>query len=300
MTGKPTDREVLTRALALAARRAEIALRADASALDRLLGAIAEATVTLFDAEAASIALVDPDGGLRFRAASGARGAGVVGTTVPPGEGIAGFVVATGQPIAISNVQADQRFDRATAERTGYIPRSILAVPLVVEDRVLGVLEVLDRRGRDGFDLRDQSLAAVFAAQAAVAIEVTGVERDATRLVARTLRELALVDGDDRGAEAAVDPTVDPTADPVADAVARALAAHEPEAGAAFWAFVDRLAGLAAADPARLALLSDLLAVAVDHLPSAGGPGRGSSRLRPTWRDRAGVAGPEDDEDDDA
>ncbi len=294
---RPAERDVLARALGLAARRAEIALRADASALDRLLGAIAEATVTLFDAEAASIALVEPGGALRFRAASGARGAGVVGTTVPPGEGIAGFVVATGQPIAISNVQADQRFDRATAERTGYVPRSILAMPLVVEDRVLGVLEVLDRRGRDGFDLRDQSLAAVFAAQAAVAIEVTGVERDATRLVARTLRQLALGDDHDPGAEADVDPTVDP----VADAVARALEADEPEAGEAFWTFVDRLAGLAAADPARLALLSDLLAVAVAHLPSAGEyPGRGSGRLRPTWRDRAGVPDPEGDEDDGA
>ena len=101
-----------------------------------------------FDAEAASIALFeqDPDR-LEFRVAAGAQGAGAVGLTVPPTQGIAGFVYSTGQALSLSDVADDPRFNRDAAEQTGYVPRSIAAAPLLDEDGTIGVLQVLDKRG---------------------------------------------------------------------------------------------------------------------------------------------------------
>ena len=89
----------------------------------------------------------------------------------------------TGQPLVVSDVAADPRFDRATAESTGYVPRSILAVPVLDDGGSIGVLEVLDRRGDGGSGLRDLDLASVFARQAAVAIRASRVERDVAELL---------------------------------------------------------------------------------------------------------------------
>lgn len=265
--------EPVTRLLAAIATRGAVALRLEAPGLDRLLRSIVDAAVLLFDAEAASIALAETGGSLRFRVAAGSQGQGVVGMTVPAGQGIAGFVQATGQPIAVSDVRSDERFDVEAAARTGYVPRSLLAVPLEADDRILGVLEVLDRRGADGFDLRDISLAGAFARQAAVAIEVTRVERDVARLL-----ELGLL----RVAEGPADAAA-------AEDVARAVAAELAEVEApVFWSLVDRIAVLRGGEPDRLALIADILDVAARHASRGSLPAAPSGRR--SWRDRAGLS----------
>ena len=286
MTDEEQRAKAVGRLLAALALRGEVALRLDTPGLDRLLRSVVEATVTLFDAEAASIALAEPDGRLRFRVAAGSQGAGVVGLTVAPGEGIAGFVLATAQPLAISNVAADPRFDREAAGRTGYVPRSLLAVPLEAGDRIIGVLEVLDRRGADAFDLRDVALAGAFARQAAAAIEVSRVERDIVQLVARGIAAAAAVEAEPSAPAAGAR-----AADAAAEALARdSVASLDPEAAPAFWALVDRLAALRVADPDRLALVGDMLEAAIRHLaptPRVGVPGE-PARGR-SWRDRAAL-----------
>jgi GAF domain-containing protein len=262
--------------------RGSIALRVESPGLERLLASIAEATVALFDAEAASIALVEADGRLRFRVAAGAQGAGVVGLTVGPGEGIAGFVLATGQALAITNVADDPRFDRAAAARTGYVPRSLLAVPLQIEDRVIGVLEVLDRR-EGTFDLRDVRLAGTFARQAATAIDVTRVERELVRIVAAGIAAGAASEED------------------AAQIAAEVIDRLGDEIDQQFWTAVDRLARLGATDSDRVALVTDLLEAALRHTGATGRagarwPGDASESGEVTrrsgarsWRDRAGL-----------
>jgi GAF domain-containing protein len=256
----------------------EIALRLESTGMERLLRSIVDATAALFDAEAASIALVEPDGRLRFRVAAGARSQGVVGMVVGSGEGIAGFVQVTGQPIAVADVRADPRFHLDAARRTGYVPRTLLAVPLQAGDRVLGVLEILDKRGGAGFDMHDISLAGIFARQAAVALDVTKVERDVVRLIEETAT---------RRQAAAMPAPADHQVAEVPDGGRHPLS--EPEAGREFWDLVDRLAALHAVEPDRLALLADLLDVAVRHLAPAR-PARRRPEERPTWRDRAHLA----------
>jgi signal transduction protein with GAF and PtsI domain len=103
---------------------------------------------SLFDAAACSCALVDAAGAvLRYVAADGAGAADITGVEMPVSRGIAGWAVMSGQPIAVSDVDADARFARDVAEATHYLPTTILAAPMFDEDgEALGVVTVLDPR----------------------------------------------------------------------------------------------------------------------------------------------------------
>jgi len=187
-----TESDPLRAGLRAVAIRAEVARRLSPPAGTAVLASIVEATVALFGAEASSIALFDPiERKLVFTVAAGEHGREVVGLAIDPGEGVAGYVFSTGQPMALADVGADARFGRTTAERTGYVPRSLVAVPLVDDEGILGVLEVLDKRGESAFDLRDVELASVFARQATVAIRATRIERDTTELLRSVLSTIA-------------------------------------------------------------------------------------------------------------
>ena len=244
MDEPPDDR--LFRALKAVAARAAVAARLEPEAAEAVLRSIADATVTLFDAEAASIALYDPAADrLVIRVAAGTAGEGAVGLAVAPSEGIAGYVFTTGQPLVVSDVSADPRFDRSAAEGTGYVPRSILAVPLVDDGGTIGVLEVLDRRGDAGFGLHDIELAGVFARQAAVAIRASRVERDTGELLRTVLATLAAPDADPGDVEAVV--------------AAAVAGLDDGEDG--LWALADAVARARAAAPGDVALVIDVLNV---------------------------------------
>jgi GAF domain-containing protein len=269
-----TREERLLRAIGL---RAEAARRLEGSTAGAVLRSVVEATVALFDAEAASIALYDPaTGRLVFEVAAGDQGQGVIGLSIAPDQGIAGYTFTTGQAIAVSDVEHDARFGRATAERTGYVPRSILAVPLLDDHGTIGVLQVLDKRSAAAFSLRDVELAGVFARQASVAIRASRVERDTAALLVATLRRLAEVgavadDADEAHDEAA---TID-------DLVARATADLGRDDDSGLWRLADRVARLRDTDPASVDLLADLLDVLVVR----------SERERARRRGGAGGAG---------
>ena len=139
---------------------------------DALLQSIVEAAARIFGAAAASIALINEEmGTLEFKVAIGPGNTGVVGMSIPMNKGIAGYVAMTGQPIAVSNVEQDRRFAQDFAKSTGYMPRSILATPLLSQDRVIGVMEVLDKIQEASFGLQDMELLGMFARQAALAID---------------------------------------------------------------------------------------------------------------------------------
>jgi len=238
-------------ALRQAARRSSVARRLETDAEQALLQTIVEATVTLFDAEASSIALFehDPDR-LEFRVAAGPQGQGAIGLSVPPSRGIVGYVFSTGQALALSDVMSDPRFDRATAERTGYVPRSIAAVPLVDDEQTVGVLQVLDKRGSPTFSLRDMELMAVFARQAAAAIRAARVQRDTTLLIRAVLTQI--------GAPDLTDEQVD-------SLVSSATAGLDRSEDVPFWALVDSVAQMRSLTDRELRLVTDILAVVASH-----------------------------------
>lgn len=233
--------------------RVEAARRLESGGAEAVLRSIVEATVTLFGAEAASIALFDaPTDRLVFRVAAGEQGQGVVGLAVPPTQGLVGYVYQTGQAIALSDVERDSRFGRTFAQSTGYVPRSIVAVPLVGDSGTIGVLEVLDKRDSASFSLRDVELASVFARQAAVAISASRVERDTGALLAAIVTAW---NSDEADAARLVQ-------------LATAQLAHDDETG--LWALVDAVARVRRASPGQVALVTDLITVLADHASRAG------------------------------
>ncbi|MCU0479372.1 MAG: GAF domain-containing protein [Chloroflexi bacterium] len=251
-------------ALAAIGRRAEIARRLEVGGTEAVLRSIVEAAVLLFEAEAASLALFDAARNLLvFRVAAGAQGQGVVGLEIPPDRGLVGYVFSTGQALAISDVARDPRFGRAFAEQTQYVPRSIVAVPLVDDRGTIGVLEVLDKRTEATFSIRDVELAGVFARQASVAIRASRVERDVAALLGEVLGTLAGEDAAPDGVESLV-----------AAAVADIGGPDDP-----LWPLVEQIAALRRASPEQLELVAALLAVLVRHAERGGG-GRGSGSGR--------------------
>jgi GAF domain-containing protein len=140
-----------------------------------LLRSITDAARELF-AAACSLALLDEaQETLTFHVASGAGAQEVVGQRVPVDRGIAGWVVSSGQPVAVADVARAPRFAADVAESTGYVPRSVLAMPLQTEREVLGVIELLDQRADAPAGRRDMELLGLFADQAALAIEASRV-----------------------------------------------------------------------------------------------------------------------------
>jgi GAF domain-containing protein len=255
-----------------AATRVHAARRLVEGGSEILLRSIVDATVALFQAEAASIALYDAAANrLVFLVAAGEQGQGVVGVAIPPDQGVAGYVFSTGQSLALSDVARDPRFGRGVAEQTGYVPRSIVAVPLVDGDRTIGVLEVLDKRDSASFSLRDVELAAVFARQAAVAISASRLERDVRTLLADALSSL------DDGAPDAGGGLVRGLRRRKAEAmVGAAVARLGRDDDSRLWALAERIASVRRADPAQLDLVIDLLEVLGRHAerPSRGRAGR--------------------------
>jgi GAF domain-containing protein len=139
----------------------------------QLLWSVTEAARNLFGAAAASVFLLDKETGeLVFEAVSGEGDGHLVGTRFPPGTGIAGWVASCGQPMLVDEVGDDTQFARAAAESTGYVPRSIMAAPLIRDSECLGVLEILDSGSRPRGDLQDVDLLGILAAQAAIGVEL--------------------------------------------------------------------------------------------------------------------------------
>ena len=164
---------------------------------DELLKSIVEAAARIFGAAAASILLVnEAEGVLVFKVAFGASDRDLVGTRIPLDQGIAGYVAMSGQPIAISDVAQDTRFNRDFAKSTGYVPRSILATPLLAGERVIGVMEVLDKISAPSFGMQDMELLGLFARQPALAIDQAQILENMGEALALSLKRLASSDAE--------------------------------------------------------------------------------------------------------
>jgi signal transduction protein with GAF and PtsI domain len=239
--------------LAAVARRVAAADRLTPRADDEPLAAIVGAAVVALEAQAASIALHDPAADrLVFTAAAGPAAGDIVGMSIEPASGIAGYVFTTGQPLAVADVTADPRFERTVAEASGYVPSSLLAVPVTDETGTIGVLEALDRRGGT-FSLRDLDVATSIAGLAAIAIRRGRVHVDARVLLTETLSEL-VADPDATAPDAAA---VEALVSRATDGLARD---DDPT-----WALTDRIARLRDVDPDAVELAVDWLDALLRH-----------------------------------
>jgi GAF domain-containing protein len=159
-----------------------------------LLQSVVEVARAIFGAKASSIFLLDEEADeLVFEAVAGEGADTLVGQRFPSSTGIAGWVLVTRQPLVIEDVTQDPRFGKDVAESTGYVPKGLMAVPLLHEEQALGVLEVLDRPQRSQFSLVEMDLLGLFANQAAIALDLLRRARLAEGVLDESGGEMAVV-----------------------------------------------------------------------------------------------------------
>jgi len=140
--------------------------------LEPLLQMILASAVRVMDATAGSLLLLDrTTNELVFEVIEGGGGAALEKTRMPADKGIAGWVATHGEPLIVDDVNRDARYYRDIADEHAFTTDSILCVPMITRGQVIGVLQLLNKRGGLRFSLADQELLSALAAQSAIAIE---------------------------------------------------------------------------------------------------------------------------------
>ncbi len=138
----------------------------------RLLTGIIESATELTEGEASSLLLVNPENNkLYFEIALGSKGSSAKKFSVNMGEGIAGWVAEKNTSLIVNDTSSDPRFNSEISTRIGFPTSSILAVPMRVKERCVGVIEILNKRGGKKFTEEDREWLEIFSTQAAIAIQ---------------------------------------------------------------------------------------------------------------------------------
>ena len=139
--------------------------------MPELLNAIMQSAAELLDAEGSTLMLLEEETNqLTFEVAAHDPDKTIKQLRVRADRGIAGWVLHHNEMAVVNDVQGDPRFYRKIDIATGFSTRSMLAVPLRLGARTIGVVEVINKRDNSSFSARDQEIAVALAALAAVAI----------------------------------------------------------------------------------------------------------------------------------
>jgi len=137
---------------------------------DILLEKIMDYSLDITRSEAGSLLLINENLDLEFKIVRGERASQLLGTTVPIGKGVSGWVAREGKPVRCNNVKDEKHFSPEIDAITGFETKSILCVPLKTRDGVIGVLELLNKTGGFPYRQRDEEIISYLAAQAAISI----------------------------------------------------------------------------------------------------------------------------------
>lgn len=140
--------------------------------LDEAMESVLDQAIKVIEAEAGTLWLLDDDRKHLIPEVTRGPAAGTLkGLKLPRGQGIAGSVTETGEPLLVEDVKADPRWASKFDTVTGFITRSILCVPLAGRKRPLGCLQLLNKRDGRLFNERDLGIGTALAVHAAMAIE---------------------------------------------------------------------------------------------------------------------------------
>lgn len=171
-----------------------------------LLQNILDSAVSILNCEAGSLFLVDESSDeMVFEATAGPVASNLAGQRLAPGTGIVGEAVQSRRPVIANNVQQTPVWSPSTDETTGFVTRALLAVPMQVKERVIGVLEVINRKDGLPFVEDDQNLLEAFASQAAVAIENARLYTLTDQELNARVEELSVMQRIDRELNASLD-----------------------------------------------------------------------------------------------
>lgn len=174
--------------------------------LDPLLERVLRSSVEILECEAGSLFLVDQQTNeLVFEVTVGPVAANLVGQRLPAGTGLVGKAVDTRRPVVANDVLRNREWFDKPDEQTGFITRALLVIPMQVKDRVVGVIEVINKRNGMPFNEDDQELLTAFAAQAAVAYENARLYTMTDQALASRVEELSVMQRIDRELNANLD-----------------------------------------------------------------------------------------------
>jgi len=175
--------------------------------LDKLLQLIMEKALELLDAEAGSLLLADDDAGaLAFKVVLSPIGNQLDGIQIAIDDGsIVGTVASRREPLIVTDAQADPRWDTSFDETTGFRTRNLICVPMTSHDRLVGVIELVNKRAPAYFSEEDTDLLISFAAQAAIAIENARLFTMTDQALAERVQELHTLQIVDRQLNATLD-----------------------------------------------------------------------------------------------
>ena len=137
-----------------------------------LLKTIIESATRLMEAEASSLLLVNPENNkLYFEISLGTKGPEVQRFSLNMGEGIAGWVAANNRSLIVNDVESDNRFFADISKKINFPTKAIVAVPMRVKERCVGVIEIINKIDGGNFTEEDLEWLEIFATQAAIAVQ---------------------------------------------------------------------------------------------------------------------------------
>ena len=162
--------------------------------LDPLLKNILQSATDILNCEAGSLMMVDENtDDLVFRVTIGPVAQSLLNTRLPKTAGLSGKAISTKQPVMVNDVQSSDEWLSNYDKETGFTTRSVLVVPLQVMDRMMGVIEVINKQDFTPFSIDDQELLTAFAAQAGIAIENARLYQMTDRELAERVDELSVL-----------------------------------------------------------------------------------------------------------
>lgn len=173
---------------------------------ERLLKNILQSAVEILNCEAGSLLMLDEHTNeLVFKVVLGPVAHELEGQRMPADKGVVGRSYQTRQPLIVNDVRSSKDWFSKPDKMTGFVTRSLLVVPLIVKDNVLGVIEVVNRKDGSNFNLDDQELLIAFASQAAVAIENARLYTLTDQALAAKVEELSVLQRIDRELNTSLD-----------------------------------------------------------------------------------------------
>ncbi len=178
------------------------------STLDQelLLQTVLQNAVDILDCEAGSLLIADKQAReLVFRVVLGPAAEVLVGKRMPENAGITGKAYKNRETVLVNDVHSEDLWQRPFEQAAGFTTRSLLAAPMQIKNRVIGVIEVINRKDGSGFTAEDQELLAAFASQAAVAVENATLYTMTDQALAARVEELSVMQRIDRELNTSLD-----------------------------------------------------------------------------------------------
>lgn len=146
-----------------------------------LVDFVVEKTAVILEARRCSLMLMDQNGRELFiQGAKGLEEEVIKGCRVKVGEMVAGYVAQSRTPLLVKNIEYDERFQRSS--RLYYFSRSFMSVPVVLEDKVIGVLNVTDKRTAENFNEIDLRILGAIGREVGIAVENSRIYKELSHL----------------------------------------------------------------------------------------------------------------------